>query len=156
MSKGTEKPAIRPFPWKCIECHQRTVHMDRVSYRCEILHDDRLYTVEVPDLETPRCTQCGTIVMIDAANRRITDTLRRQIGLLTPEQIRERRQALGLTQEELARRLGVTDTSLAAWEAGDQLQPRSVNHLLDLFFAYPNVRTHLATPSGLEGQVTAS
>ena len=76
-------------------------------------------------------------------------------GGFAPDHIRERRQALGLTREELARRLGVTDTSLAAWEEGDQLQPRSVNHLLDLFFAYPNVRTHLAMPAALEGQSTA-
>jgi DNA-binding transcriptional regulator YiaG len=120
--------------------------MVRMSYRCEIYHDDRLYTVEVLDLETPRCEKCGAIVMIDAANRRISDALRRQIGLLLPEEIRQRREALELSPEELAQRLGIAAIDLAAWEAGDRLQPRSVNHLLDLFFTFPNVRRHLAAP----------
>ena len=37
---------------------------------------------------------------------------------MTPEELKERRLALGLTQEALARRLGVCVNTVARWERG--------------------------------------
>lgn len=37
---------------------------------------------------------------------------------MTPEEVRQLRQKLGLTQAELAYKLGVTVTCVANWEAG--------------------------------------
>jgi putative zinc finger/helix-turn-helix YgiT family protein len=108
-----------------------------------------MYTVSVPDLEAPRCQKCGAVVLTDAANNRIDNAFRVQAGLLMPEDIRQRRQALGLTKAELSHRLGVEEATLARWESGAQFQPRALNHLLELFFAYPNVRAHLSVPQAL-------
>lgn len=40
--------------------------------------------------------------------------------MLTPEGLRERRHRLGLTQRQLARELGVTETTVARWERGER------------------------------------
>src|SRR5207237_4598413 len=79
----------------------------------------------------------------DAANEQISAALRRTVGLLSPEEIRRRRKDLGLSQARLAELLEVAETTLCRWETGTQLQQRSLNHLLELFFTFPQVRSHL-------------
>src|SRR5262249_38605405 len=139
-------PAVKPFPWKCGHCRQRTVFPDQVPYTVEVVHDGRAYTVTVPDLQTPRCRNCGELVLGDAANRQVSNAFRRQAHLLTPQQIRQARESLGLTQKQLANRLEVAEATLSRWETGTQIQQRSLDRLLRLFFAFPNVREALAGP----------
>ena len=134
----------RPFPWKCLHCRQEAVVPARVSYSTEVEHDGRTYAVNVPDLEMPRCEKCGELVRDDAANRRITAELRCNIGLLSPEQIRDNRETLGLTQKQLAKRLGIADATLSRWETGLQIQQRALDKLLRLYFAFPEARSALA------------
>jgi putative zinc finger/helix-turn-helix YgiT family protein len=141
--------SIKPFPWKCGHCRQRAVVPATVSYTTEIEHDGRTYTVTVPDLQTPRCEKCGEMVLIDAANRQISDALRRQLGLLLPQQIRQNREALGFTQKQLASQIGVAEATLSRWETGAQIQQRSMDRLLRLFFAFRPVRDALANDEGL-------
>jgi putative zinc finger/helix-turn-helix YgiT family protein len=147
MNNCNKPLRVRPFPWKCGDCRQRAVYPARFAYACEFALDDERYTVSVPDLEAPRCQNCGAIVMIDTANERMDNAFRVKAGLLMPEEIRQRREALELSQEELARRLGVDAAALARWEDGAQFQPRALNNLLELFFSYPNVRAHLGVSS---------
>jgi len=42
---------------------------------------------------------------------------------MTPNEFRERRRRLGLTQEALARKLGVALTTVARWERGEHTPP---------------------------------
>jgi putative zinc finger/helix-turn-helix YgiT family protein len=156
MNNNAKPPNVRPFPWKCGNCRERAVYLARFAYVCEVAHDDGMYTVSVPDLEAPQCEKCGTIVLTDAANHRIDNAFRVKAGLLMPEEISRRRQALGLTQAELARRLGVEEATVGRWESGAQFPSRSLNHLLELFFAYPNVRAHLSASPTLADQPTGS
>jgi putative zinc finger/helix-turn-helix YgiT family protein len=142
-SAEAAQPSTKPFPWKCGHCRERAVAPAVTSYTVEIDHDGRTYTVTVPDLETPRCANCGQLVLIDAANRRISDTFRQQLGLLLPAQIRQNREALRLTQKELADQLGIDEATLSRWETGAQIQPRALDRLLRLFFALPAVRSAL-------------
>ncbi len=134
----------RLFPWKCGHCRERAVKPATVSYTTDIEHDGRTHTVTVDALRVPRCEKCGELVLDDAANRQITDALRRQIGLLTPVQIRQNREAFGLTQKQLASQLGVAEATLSRWETGAQIQQRAMDRLLRLFFGFANVRSALA------------
>jgi putative zinc finger/helix-turn-helix YgiT family protein len=143
VKTSSRKPAVKPYPWKCGRCGARSVVPAIVSYTSQIEHDGRAYSVTVPDLEIPRCSKCAAMVRDDAANRRISLTLRRQLGLLTPEQIRQNRESLGLTQKQLASRLGIAEATLSRWETGGQIQQRSMDKLMRLFFAFDNVRTVL-------------
>lgn len=134
----------KPFPWKCGQCRQRTVDLSTGLYTVEMEHDGRSYSVSVPDLEAPRCKECGELVLDDAANQRISEAFRQQLGLLTPEQIRSNRETLGMTQKQLASRLGIAEATLSRWETGGQIQQRAMDRLLRLFFALEEVRAALA------------
>jgi putative zinc finger/helix-turn-helix YgiT family protein len=134
----------KPFPWKCAACRERAVYPATVDYATTLEHDGRAYDVGVPGLEVPRCRNCGTLVMVDSANRAVSDALRAAAGLLTPAQIRKNREDLGLTQKQLASHLGVADATVSRWETGAQIQQRSLDRLLRLYFGIPSVRTALA------------
>ena len=133
-----------PFPWPCSKCRQQTVERETLSYQTDVHYDGRTYSVEVPELHAPRCKNCGAIVMDDRANDQITDALRRQIGLLTPEQIRRNRESLGLKLRDFAARLGVGESTISRWETGAQIQQRPLDTLMRLCFAIPEARDALA------------
>ena len=98
----THPATAKLFPWKCSHCRCRSVVPALVDYTTEVEHDGRAYAVTVAGLEVARCGHCGEMILDDAANRRISETFREQVGLLGPTQIREHRKALGLTQRQLA------------------------------------------------------
>jgi putative zinc finger/helix-turn-helix YgiT family protein len=141
--------ADRDFSTKCSKCGQRAVALATVPYTVQIDHDGRKYTVTVPDLVVPRCGNCGNLVLHDAADQRINAAFREQAGLLSPEQLRQHRLALGLTQQELADRLGVAVSTLSRWETGAQIQQRSLDRFLRAFFVLPELRQALASSEGL-------
>jgi len=51
---------------------------------------------------------------------------------MTPERLRSLRAALGVTQDSLARALGVTPTAVAHWEAGHRRPSGPARRLLTL------------------------
>lgn len=79
------------------------------------------------------CSTCGTeggsIDQTAATQRTISDAYRRKVGLLTSEDILEGRGKLGLTQSELAKRMGVGIASIKRWEGG-LIQSRSMDKAL--------------------------
>jgi putative zinc finger/helix-turn-helix YgiT family protein len=133
-----------PFPWPCGKCRQETVERATLPYSTEVQYDGRIYTVDVPRFEVPRCTNCGAMVLDDDANDQITDALRRQVGLLTPQRIRSNRESLGLKQRDFANLLGVGESTVSRWETGSQIQQKSLDKLMRLYFAMPEVRHALS------------
>jgi putative zinc finger/helix-turn-helix YgiT family protein len=140
----------RVFSRKCGKCRQRAMELATVPYTTQIDHDGRKYTVTITDLVVPRCANCGTISLDDEANRQISAAFRKQAGLLSPEQIRSQRLALGLTQQALADLLGVAVFTLSRWETGAQIQQRSLDRFLRAFFKLPELREALQREEGLE------
>jgi putative zinc finger/helix-turn-helix YgiT family protein len=138
-----------PFPWPCSKCHQQTVERGTQPYSTDVQYDGRTHTVEVPEFHVPRCKNCGAIVLDDQANDQITDALRRQVGLLTPAQIRNNRDSLGLKQRDFATLLGVGESTVSRWETGSQIQQKSLDKLMRIYFAIPEVRDALADKDGL-------
>ena len=134
----------REFSKKCSTCRQRAVVLSAVDYSTPVEHDGRLYTVALPNLLVPRCGNCGTMVLDEEANRQISAAFRKAAGLLTPEEIRQHRTTLGLTQQALADLLGVAVSTLSRWETGSQIQQRSLDRFLRSFFAFPQLRAGLA------------
>jgi putative zinc finger/helix-turn-helix YgiT family protein len=134
---------MKPYPHKCRSCARKAVVPARIPYAAELEHDGRLYPIQIASLEVLRCQDCGAIVLTDAANKRITEALRAEAGLLAPEQIRQQREDLGLTTGELAACLGEDEDTVARWEAGVQVQQRAQDRLLQAFFALPELRHYL-------------
>ena len=133
----------KPFPWRCPECGKKEVRPAHVAYTTEIKHDGRLYTVEIPELSVPRCDACGELVFDIRADEQIARALRNQLGLLSAERIRTNREELGLSQRQLAERLGVAVETISRWETGALTQSRAMDRYLRVFFGVPAVRVAL-------------
>jgi putative zinc finger/helix-turn-helix YgiT family protein len=132
----------RPYPWRCFECRSKEVYPLATDYQTTIKHDGRPYTIRIPDLVLPTCRKCGTQLFISAADERVRDALRSQVGLLTSQEIKAHRVALGMNQQELAEPLGVAKETICRWETG-ALQSRAMDNLLRLYFESEEVRNLL-------------
>jgi putative zinc finger/helix-turn-helix YgiT family protein len=82
-----------------------------------------------------RCEKCGheqrTIEQRDAAEQAAVERIRERHGLLTPREIRQLREELGLTSPQLADVCyGTPRGIVAGWEKGRYLQNREADALL--------------------------
>ncbi len=145
MRSDTQRnPGDRPFPWRCPYCRQsREVVPQIVQETMDVKHDGVLHTLNLPALEVPKCRSCGRILFNDGADEQISNALRTQLRLLSPEQIRRNRKNLDLTQRELAERLGVAEETISRWETGALIQSRAMDNLLRVYFANAEVRAAL-------------
>jgi DNA-binding transcriptional regulator YiaG len=72
---------------------------------------------------------------------------------MRPDELQRARAHLGLTQAQLADRLGVTLSAVSRWEQGQRRVPELAARLLRLFVAHPNLMAEVmappvATPAG--------
>ncbi len=98
--------------------------------------------------EFHRCLECGEEVylpgMMDAVLRRASSRIRDQDGLLHPEEIRGFRSALGLSQADFERLLGVGRKTVVRWEKGTVFQSQSVDNLIRLLRVVPEALSEQA------------
>jgi putative zinc finger/helix-turn-helix YgiT family protein len=127
----------------CGICRERAVQPATLHYEATVAHDGREYAIVLPDLQLFQCTACGNLVLDDAADNRVSDALRAKVGLLRPDEIREHREALDLTAEQLAQYLGISTPTLLNWERGHQIQSRGMDKLMRGFFDVPAYRAYL-------------
>jgi DNA-binding transcriptional regulator YiaG len=119
----------------------------RIQYDAEIRHDGRLHAFTVSNLEIPVCRSCGERVFTADVDRQINDALRSHLVLLTPEQMRAALTRLEMTQKDLASRLGIAEATVSRWLSESQIQSKSLDTLLRIFFAFPMVRGALPVES---------
>jgi putative zinc finger/helix-turn-helix YgiT family protein len=134
---------MKPFPWKCGVCRERGLAPAVIDYETEVTHDGQTYKLRLAALNVFRCGLCGTIVLDDEADKKVSDALRLEAGLLSPEEIRRGRESLHLTQKQLAQYLQVGESTLSRWETGGQIQQRSLDRLMRLYFQVPEARRFL-------------
>lgn len=103
-------------------------------------YDGGRHDVVVEGMPQWRCAACDVTVTNDDSDTVVQDCLRRHIGLLTADEIREARTSLGLTQADLAGLLGCAAESVCRWENAAILQSRTYDRLLRLVFQLPGVR----------------
>jgi DNA-binding transcriptional regulator YiaG len=82
--------------------------------------------VEVPAWQD----EAGEIYLDGESEAKIESVKARHMGLLSPDDIRELRLGLGLTQREIARLLQLGEKSWTRWESGRERPSRSMNLLL--------------------------
>ncbi len=131
---------IRPYPWKCGTCREKAVWPINVDYTAEMRHDGAAYQVTVPGLEVLECRACQARMLSDEALDKLNEALRRQAGLLAPEDIKRQREAIGLSQQELADYLQIPSEIVSRWETGAQIQQRTMNRHLAGLFQVPELR----------------
>jgi putative zinc finger/helix-turn-helix YgiT family protein len=139
----SRKRRDRPFPWLCANCLKDEVYPVTMPYAVETKHDGRSYHIEIPELRIPKCRSCGELIFSNSVDDQIIQALRSRVHILTPEQIKAGRKALGLKSKDLAERLGVAAATVSRWEKGMMIQSRAMDNFLRIYFAVPEVRSAL-------------
>jgi len=127
----------RTYPKRCGKCGQKEMQLATVPYATTIEHDGRACPVEIPALTVPQCAACQAISLDDEADQQISAAFRRAAGLLAPEEIRQGREKLQLTQKQFANLLGVGEATVSRWETGAQIQQRALDRFLRVCLASP-------------------
>jgi putative zinc finger/helix-turn-helix YgiT family protein len=127
----------RTYPKRCGKCGHQAMQLATIAYTTTIEHDGRAYRVEIPALTVPQCGNCQAISIDDEADHQISSAFRREARLLAPEEIREGREKLTLTQKQFANLLGVGEATVSRWETGAQIQQRAMDRFLRVCLASP-------------------
>jgi putative zinc finger/helix-turn-helix YgiT family protein len=135
-----------PLMRKCMICREPTVFPTTLdSYATELEHDGRKYAISVADFPVLKCRHCGEVYLDEAADEKLSEALRTAAGLLSPVEIRKERERFGLTQKQLAGLLRISEFTLSRWETGAQIQQRSMDAFLRIFFQSGEARRLLGT-----------
>jgi transcriptional regulator with XRE-family HTH domain len=106
-----------------------------------------LHSFTIPALELPVCQACGKKVFTETVDAQENEALRAHLNLLTPAQIRDGIKRVGMSQKDVAARLGIAEATLSRWLNETQIQSRAMDNLLRAFFAFPQLRTVLCGES---------
>ncbi len=131
----------RPYPWKCGTCRERAMNPVVLPVYSTLWFQDGQYLpIELIDLPVLRCDRCNAMMFLDDADERLTAAIVAAAGLLTGAEVRARRDALGITRLELAKRLGISKDKLYHIENGDRIQTRCEDQFLRAFFGLVELR----------------
>jgi len=101
-----------------------------------------------------KCSNCGEKFydgnMADESFRRAAAAVRREDGLLAPEEIREIRTLYGLTQADLERLIKGGEKTVVRWERGTVAQNATADTLLRILRDHPEVVARLASQRGVK------
>lgn len=136
-----------PRPRKCMYCRQNAVYPTVLpTHVVEMEHDERKYSVSLTDFPVLQCRNCHALVLDDSGDERLSEALREQAGLLSPAEIRQKRETLGYTQQQLADYLRMPMFTISRWESGSQIQQRAMDAFLRVFFQLTEARRILGAP----------
>jgi putative zinc finger/helix-turn-helix YgiT family protein len=136
-----------PFPWRCRHCGRVEVAPVRVDYPMEVNYDGRRVSFVASGIEIPVCRNCGEKLITGDVNRQINQAMHTHLRLLTPSEIRAGIEKLGLSQKEVAERLGIAEATLSRWLNDLVIQSRAMDNLLRVFLQVPEARTVLSLPA---------
>jgi putative zinc finger/helix-turn-helix YgiT family protein len=142
MAEKQRQP--KPFPHRCPECGATAVYAETIDYKTGFKYEGHLHEFEVQAISVNKCRACGHTGLPNTALDQITESFRRHARLLTAQQIRDALQELQLTQKDFAELLGVAPETVSRWLKNVQIQTRSLDRLMRLFFKSAELRKDLA------------
>lgn len=146
-SSETRAPREAKRMRECVECGgpmqpAREVRPVRVGKR-KVAVEDEFF----------RCVACGGEAygpgQMNESMRRATTAIRREDGLLLPDEILAIRTRLGLTQAGFEALLGVGAKTVVRWEKGTVFQNKATDQLLRVLRDVPGVSRYLAEGQGI-------
>ncbi len=129
--------ADKPYPWTCGNCAQKRVEPIVKDYEIDFKHDGKLHKIVLSQAEIPTCQNCGNVQTGSEIGDQVTKAVREKVGLLFPEEIRQQRTALGLSQEQLGECISSAKESISRWETGALIQSANTDKQLRMFFKHP-------------------
>jgi HTH-type transcriptional regulator/antitoxin MqsA len=100
------------------------------------------------------CSNCGERFyvgdMADESFRRAAAAIRREDGLLGPDEIREIRTSYGLSQAKLEKLIKSGEKTVVRWEKGSVAQNATADTLLRILRDHPEVVAKLAEERGVK------
>ena len=127
-------------PARCSVCGERAIEITRAPITVEFREGS--WSVQ-PDFDYERCLACGEELYpadgLSELTRQAVAMARRQMGLLTPDEIRQMRLSLRLTQHELDRALGVSRGLVGRWERGEVFQSATADRLMRVIREAPEL-----------------
>jgi len=139
----TKQRPPKPFPHQCPECGAAAVYAETTDYKTAFKHEGRLREFVAPNITLNKCRDCGGIILPNTALDQIVEAFRSHAKLLTAKSIRGELRRLQLSQKEFATLLGVAPETVSRWLTSVQIQTRSLDNLMRLFFGSPDVRREL-------------
>lgn len=111
-----------------------------ISYNARVKHDGSVYAFVIPELRVWKCTSCGDVLFDDATNEQVSQGLREHLGLLSPQEIRDRIRSLGLTQRAFSGLLPIAEETVSRWLSGAYIQSRAYDRLMRFVFEREEAR----------------
>lgn len=121
-------------------CHNcgSTMEERHGTYRFEPPSNIPGGTMIIPNASWLECENCGEQLLSAALDSKLEELSMVRQGLLLPTQIKAIREKLGLTQVEMAERLGVGEKTYTRWESGRSMQNKSSDNLIRLMDRSPD------------------
>jgi len=138
---------------QCPDCGSSSLvlHIDLENYE---------YNYETYEFETHRqsCNNCGKEIVNHEDREKQEKRVEKRLadGFLTDLDIKRIREKLGLTQAQLARKLGVSKKTFARYENLSVRQSRSMDRLLRILDKYPSLLVEISKKPQNTSEVTHS
>ena len=131
------------MPRECPMCGEVALARKRGTFRIAPPPSVPGGTIEVQKTSWDECSACGEQIILPPLRRSLDRAVQRRHGLLSSAEIRAVRERSGLSQAEIARRLGVGEKTYTRWEAGRSVQNRSSDNLIRLIDQDPGAFARL-------------
>ena len=130
----------RSYPRTCTKCREKRVRSVAIDRPMDVKYEGMLHSIIVRGMPAERCENCGATTYGNDSDAAVDRALRKHLGLLMAEEIRDARKALGISQIELASAIRCAKESVCRWEGGLLVQSRAYDRLLRAYFGSPEVR----------------
>lgn len=128
---------------KCPICGKENLERRQGEYRFDPPENVPGGIMVFAEATWEECSACGEQILSPELNDRIERESARRWGLLQPEEIKDIRTRLGLTQMQMAELLGVGEKTYTRWEAGKSYQNTSSDNLIRLVSQSPELFARL-------------
>lgn len=122
---------------RCFNCGSERMEERSGSFRFDPPANIPGGIIVIPDATWRECANCGEQLLPPELQQRLAETSRTRQGLLLPRRIKAVREKLGLTQVQMAERLGIGEKTYTRWEAGRSIQNKSSDNLIRLMDRSP-------------------
>ncbi len=128
----------------CVNCMKLVEMSNNFHYKETRRHDGLEYTVELKFYTGFKCNECEEVHHTKHSERQIIRELKNVIGLLQAEEIRAGLEKTGYSQKGFAELTGIAEEVVSRWVNHRQIQSRSSDNFMRVFFSFPEVRRALA------------